>query len=406
MKLLFLTGLFPPVSYDKIVADSKGCIQYAADALQKAIIHGLSYWIDDFQIINLPYVGSYPKRYKNKRILTYPFTISADGREVNGYNVGFCNISGIKHFSRLRNSYRALSDLCDGSATIVLVYAITTPLLKACDKIKRKYPNTKIVLIVPDLPEYMSSNLSPVLRFLKSVNSWILNRLYRCVDGYVLLSKYMKDSLPINNKPWTVVEGIYNPIITKIPCNEVNAEYNERYILYTGTLARRYGVMRLVEAFARLKNPLIKLYICGDGDSKADIIRYSAMDPRIIYKGQIRREEALNLQRHATLLVNPRTPEGEFTKYSFPSKTMEYLASGVPTLLYRLPGIPEEYYEYCYSLTDLSIEALTNAIETIINKSESELCEMGLRAKTFIEENKNSYKQAQKIINLFGHWYC
>ena len=399
MKLFFLTGLFPPVAYDEIVADSKGCIQYAADALQKAIIHGMSHWTDNIQIVNLPYVGSFPKRYKKNKILTYPFTINSEGRNIKGYNVGFCNISGIKQFSRLQNSYKTLSNLSDGSATIVLVYAITTPFLKACDRIKRKYPNTKIILIVPDLPEYMSSKASPILRFLKSINSRILNRLYQCVDGYVLLSKYMIESLPVNDKPWTVVEGIFNPI-QNTPYNEVDTEYSERYILYTGTLAKRYGIMRLVEAFTKVKTPSIKLYICGDGDSKADIIRYSECDPRIVYKGQVMREDALNLQRHATLLVNPRTPEGEFTKYSFPSKTMEYLASGVPTLLYRLPGIPEEYYEYCYSLTDLSIEALTNAIETIISKSEFELREMGLRAKSFIHEQKNSYNQTQKIIDL------
>ena len=38
--------------------------------------------------------------------------------------------------------------------------------------------------------------------------------------------------------------------------------------------------------------------------------------------------------------VNPRQNNEEFTKYSFPSKTMEYLASGVPVVAYKLDGIP------------------------------------------------------------------
>lgn len=399
MRLIFLTGLFPLESYDTIISDSKGVIQYAADALQKAIIHGIAHWTDNLQIVNLPYIGSFPKRYKASRISTCPFTINTDGKEIKGINVGFCNIAGIKQISRLYNSYKALLKNVDDTSNVILVYAITYPFLKACEKIKRQYPQTKVVLIVPDLPEYMSGNDSLIVRLLKSINSHLLNDIYSCVDGYVLLSQYMKDRLPINGKPMTVVEGIYNPIEEKLTTNRITFN-NDKYILYTGTLAKRYGVMRLVESFTKVRDSSVKLYICGEGDSKEDIIRYASSDPRIIYKGQVKREEALLLQRNASLLVNPRTPEGEFTKYSFPSKTMEYLASGVPTLLYRMPGIPDEYYEYCYNLTDLSLEAFTNAIETIISKDKCELHSFGMKAKAFILEQKNSYQQTKKIIDL------
>ena len=42
-----------------------------------------------------------------------------------------------------------------GDTTVLIVYSIHTPFLKAAVDIKRKYKNTKVVLIVPDLPEYM-----------------------------------------------------------------------------------------------------------------------------------------------------------------------------------------------------------------------------------------------------------
>ena len=45
---------------------------------------------------------------------------------------------------------------------------------------------------------------------------------------------------------------------------------------------------------------------------------------------------------------------------------MEYLASGIPTLIYKLPGIPDEYYQYCFSLEDLGVEALANKMMDII----------------------------------------
>ena len=59
--------------------------------------------------------------------------------------------------------------------------------------------------------------------------------------------------------------------------------------------------------------------------------------------GQVSLNEARALQKTADVLVNPRLNEGEYTKYSFPSKTMEYLSTGRPVVCYKLDGIPDEY---------------------------------------------------------------
>jgi glycosyltransferase involved in cell wall biosynthesis len=282
---------------------------------------------------------------------------------------------------------------------VILVYAIHTPFLKACVEAKKRHKNLKIILIVPDLPEFMSQKSNPIRNLLQLLNQRTLDGLYKYVDGYVLLSEFMTDRLPVGDKPWEVVEGIFNQLDEKKMTNEENVE-SDKYILYTGTLARRYGIMNLVEAFHRLTMQDVKLFICGDGDTKNEIIDFAKKDSRIIYKGLVRREDAMVLQKNALLLVNPRTPEGEFTKYSFPSKTMEYLASGTPTLLYRLPGIPNEYYDYCYGLSDLSIEALTYKLNEILSIDKEELKALGIRARNFILEKKNPKQQTKKIIDL------
>lgn len=396
MNISLLLGILPPQHYDDIIKSSKGSIQYAADALQKSIITGLALWCNSMSIINLPYIGSYPKRYLTYRIESYDFEYNAGQRIVRGKNIGFCNLSGFKMFSRYLNAYNALMESRVDNQ-VLLIYAIHTPFLLAAVRYKKKYPNVKIVLVVPDLPEYMSQTSSFLLNILGSFNQRMLNSLYKNVDGWVLLSQHMKDRLPIKDNSYTVMEGIYN---------QADATYESqhyltgRYVLYTGTLAKRYGILNLLKAFMNVKFTDVKLVICGSGDTSDEIIKASYKDPRIIYKGLVKREEALMLQQNATLLVNPRTPEGEFTKYSFPSKTMEYLASGVPTLLYRLPGIPSEYYDYCFSLTDLSISALTEKLNEILEMSPYTLNDIGKRAKDFICENKSPLKQTQKIIEL------
>lgn len=366
--------------------------------MQKSIIDGLGELNDSITLINLPFVGSFPKRYNKSLIPTSDFKYNVGEHNIPGYNVGFFNLSGYKLFSRYWNTRRALSRI--KHETTILVYSIHLPFLKAAVDFKNKCKGSKIVLIVPDLPEFMSSRKNIKRRILEFFNSRILARQYRYVDGYVLLSEHMLERLPVGDKPWTVVEGIYNPKDTPEP-NMADTTMG-RYILYTGTLAQRYGIMNLVHAFGRIQSPDVNLVICGDGDARDLIIEASKNDKRIIYKGLVKRNEALHLQANATLLVNPRTPEGEFTKYSFPSKTMEYLASGVPTLLYKLAGIPEEYYEYCFTMEDLSIDALAEKLEAIIKMPQEELSRIGARARDFIYVNKSPINQSKRIVELLN----
>lgn len=152
--------------------------------------------------------------------------------------------------------------------------------------------------------------------------------------------------------------------------------------------------------FNLLKNENYSLIICGRGDSEEYVKNMATKDRRIQYLGSIPHDEILQLQRTASLLVNPRTPEGIYTKYSFPSKTMEYLASGTPTLLYELPGIPKEYYHYCYSLNDQSITALAEKVDEVLSLSIEERTKLGEKAQQFILDTKNATIQCTKILEL------
>lgn len=69
-----------------------------------------------------------------------------------------------------------------------------------------------------------------------------------------------------------------------------------------------------------VKDRDVELWICGSGDSKEAINEATRIDSRIKFFGLVDSETALEMQHKATILVNPRTSEGEYTKYSFPSK--------------------------------------------------------------------------------------
>jgi len=210
----------------------------------------------------------------------------------------------------------------------------------------------------------------------------------------------MAEALGVGSRPWVCVEGIYyNQVVPPIRSGQSE---NKKIILYSGTLMARYGINNLMDAFAMIKDEQTFLWIFGDGDAKTDIKKRTNCDSRIKYFGQVSREEVLHFQRQATILINPRTSEGEFTKYSFPSKIIEYFASGTPTIMHKLPGIPEEYYDYCFVAEREDAVGLYNAIMEAFKMNQMQLDAIGRRAQNFIYENKNIKEQVGKIFEMLN----
>lgn len=394
---------------DEIYRKSKGLVQTAADVLQHSFIEGLGSYYPDINIINLPFVSSYPLRYRDMRIKSGFFTYrTAEGAELRGKDVGFNNLTGWKQFSRRHNAERVLGMWCEEYSRedkCVVIYASLLPFVEAAANVKKKYPELKIVLIVPDLPEFMHEAERGIKGLVRKYwNHRILSH-YSEIDGFVLLTEHMAERLPIGGKPTTVVEGIYNPsdpaVKTLKKYYAPDQEYG-RFILYTGTLEHRHGIMGLVDAFSLTENPDWKLLICGAGNAEDDIRECAKKDSRIKFMGQLPREDILKLQRRATLLVNPRTPEGEFTKYSFPSKTLEYMGSGTPVLLYPLPGIGKEYLDRCFVIGEPGTEAFSRKISEAMSLPDEELKRIGTEAKKFVETQKNPLMQACKVAALIA----
>lgn len=102
----------------------------------------------------------------------------------------------------------------------------------------------------------------------------------------------------------------------------------------------------------------------------------------------------------ADLLINPRPTHEEFTKYSFPSKNMEYMATGTPVLTTNLPGMPEEYKQYVYLMEDETEQGVCKVLLSVFSESESIRFEKGLQAKRFVLKQKNNAKQAERLLRI------
>lgn len=387
MNIIFIGTLCPPNLY-KECCDKHYMFDSASTALQESVIKGFG---DNVKLtISFPNIlASDKKLLEEERYMKFG---------IDNISVKCINLPGIKQIISPYFARKHINNL-NFVPDVVFVYAIQSHTLKIASLIKQRFSHCKVILMIPDLAEFMSSNTGFVYLQMKKFESNIVGKYLKFVDGFVLLSEFMTERLPIKPKPFIVVEGIWSG-----QCdvhNQTGIVCNDKFkILYSGTLALRYGIRTLVEAFRLLPNTDSELIICGKGDGEEYVKATAVIDTRIKYLGQLTRNEVLDLQTKVNLLVNPRSSEGEFTKYSFPSKTIEYLASGTPTLLCKLPAIPDEYYKHCFAIEEMTPINLKNAIENICNKTNTELVKFGLDAQRFIFEEKNIRKQGIRILNF------
>ncbi|MDM8337653.1 glycosyltransferase [Mediterranea massiliensis] len=395
MRIVFLGGIYPNCRRDEIIKNSKRGVQFAADNFQNSFIQGL---IDNglpVKIVSLPFISSFPFGYRKLYVKGGNFEFN---QKMIGEMVSYINIPFVRY--RLNNLQQLLwASLRDWDDCYLIVYSLQRHLIKVALNAKKCFPKIKICLIIPDLPEYMSFN--KVYTFLGLKNDDI-NYIYRHINKanyYVVLTKQMAERLKIRNREWICIEGIYNE---KLAIDKSLNKSSHKVILYSGAIHKRYGLGMLLDAFRQINDDNFRLWICGDGDYKNEIVSVAAKDSRIKYFGTLPIEKVLELQKKATLLINPRTAVGEYTKYSFPSKTMEYLASGTPVLMYSLPGIPEEYSQYYYKIDDdCTSTRLAETIMSICNQSSDELLKFGERAASFIKTNKNAKIQVRKMLDIF-----
>ena len=108
------------------------------------------------------------------------------------------------------------------------------------------------------------------------------------------------------------------------------------------------------------------------------------------------------MEVQASLLVDPRPSNIEIVKMSFPSKIIEYMASGTPVLTTNLPCFSEEYREYQYRIDDESVDGIKIALEDVFSLSDLERNTKGKNAKQFIMENKTMEKQCETIMTFLN----
>lgn len=305
---------------------------------------------------------------------------------------GIINIPVLKHiFAIMTSMFRFISIAKRNKDSVLIADCLNQSAALGCI-LGAKLMKVPSVGIVTDLPDLLLGK-----------KDRIKNRIICMYDQYVLLTEQMNDyivsKITHKDKPYIVVEGMVDIHMNKEVISEKD-KYSKKVCMYSGILDRKYGIEMLVKGFDEAHISDSELHIYGDGDFREELLDICAKNSDIKYFGLKPNSYVVKEQQKVTLLVNPRPSNEEFTKYSFPSKNMEYMASGTPALLTRLPGIPEEYWSYAFFVENETEYGMLLRLREILNMSHRELTEKGFRAKRFVMENKNNKMQARKILEF------
>ncbi len=258
----------------------------------------------------------------------------------------------------------------------------------------------KSVAIVTDIPELMTPGSNEKI----TVKRFFFNRgvaiMVKRFSGYILMTEKMNEIVNPQKKPFLVIEGVVDLRMSSI-INDIEMKVPERIVMYAGGIYEKYGIKKLIDAFHKLDGDDLRLHIYGSGEMELDMPIYMQMDGRIDYKGLVLNREIIAREIIATLLVNPRSSKEIFASYSFPSKNMEYMASGTPIMTTKLPAMPKEYYPFVYMINDESVEGLYEILKNILSKSREELHLFGKKAREFVLDRKNNIIQGKSMLEFY-----
>jgi glycosyltransferase involved in cell wall biosynthesis len=205
-------------------------------------------------------VQSFPVGYKDLFIPSSNF-------ELNGFkknlSISYINFPILKHFSVLFTLLFTFKYLFNLKQEIVFfAYGLSAPKLLFLYILKLFNKKIKVVIYIPDLPIFMSTNKNIFYKTAKIFDQKLIYFTLKKIEKFILVTNQMASKLNLKNN-FIVVEGIYSnchSIYTNI------IKEKQPTIMYAGGIDEKYGVKHLINAFLEIKDKNFKLWLFGTGE--------------------------------------------------------------------------------------------------------------------------------------------
>lgn len=319
------------------------------------------------------------------------------------YYIPFVNIPFLSQVTKHYAAKCVIKRICMSKKDVAIVCDVLNQSIADAARKVGEFYNIPVVGIVTDVPGHTSGarrkSYNYIKRKIADFAEKSAKRKLVSYKSFLFLTEAMNEVANPNHCPYIVVEGQCDYKMS-FP-QEVEKSF-PRVAMYAGGIHKEFGIERMVNAFLAADCDGWELHIYGDGNFQSELLNIAKFNEKIKYFGVVGNNEVKEAQLRASLLLNPRLTDAEYVKYSFPSKTMECMASGTPLLTTKLPGMPKDYYPYVYFFDDESVEGMKNAFCKVLNLKNNELIQFGSSAKQFVIDNKNNKIQARKLIDFIS----
>lgn len=257
--------------------------------------------------------------------------INKTSENMHYHYLPFLNLPKIKSFQIAHYSLRKIKKWLH-SDTIIFVDSLNIALIQLAFRTAKKY-HLPIVGVITDHPK----NITGVSKkYIQTIESY-----FSKYDLYYALTDGLNQTTNPLHHPCFIKEGLIDDTISFSPTLKKDTP---PYIFFGGALYEKYGISNLLKAFHRYESSC-HLILAGQGPSVPLIEEYMKKDARIHYVGLLSKEEMLCYEQNALLNINPRPLNKELEALSFPSKILEYIHSGTPTMTTENEIISRNFFD-------------------------------------------------------------
>lgn len=234
----------------------------------------------------------------------------------------------------------------------------------------------------------------------------VKRQIMRRVDTAIALSSTFRE---LTRVPTLIVEG---GIFDRMESNALEKkQYMEKrpeqeqdniYIAYTGRLDKWRGIELLLDAIELMSHPKVKLLVTGHGPLYGKVEKRAMDSTRIEFLGFVSKTQYRQVLSQATICVVPQRTAYEFSRFCFPSKLLEYMASGKLVVTTDIGDVKKLYGEHIFVLekSDETPEGLAQLLDYILLTDNVNLIQRAKDTQSYVIREKNWKRQTTRIINF------
>lgn len=309
------------------------------------------------------------------------YKLAEDSQNIVVFKDKYILPSVIKFRKKLQN------DLAPGD--IVVFYNMSYMYFGLTKVVKKNkaYP----VLMLADYTDYHEEK-NPI----KKVLAKLCEESFKEFDSVISLANFEEKQFKKNVNLEVLRGGINFNYFKDIKQPQYN-EDKPLVFMYAGLLSNVTGVDILLETMKLVKAQNLKLLISGKGELEKKVEEYAATDSRVTYLGFLDVDDYYKQLNDVNIFINPRNMGLTQNKNNFPSKILEYLATGRVILSTKFSG--SEDFDGLIEWFDGNANDLAKEIDHAC------LAYKNLYEKTYITNREAAKKydwniQAMKIIQV------